>query len=414
MIGSSAGRVAEQRREGVWPRVYRLRRGQRLFLGGIGLVGIAGGLAGAVAILLEGKEPPALALIPLAFVLLGAYLLAAVRVGRVVLYEDAIELVELGKGRRRLRKDEIAGFRLIPMQYGQAQLRFELRGGKKPVKAHWVHESDEVLQSWLASLPDLDARERAQAEAELLRSTALGGSEAERLRALRRAKTTARVANGVAIAATLWGWIFPRPYLAAVSTLAALPLAAIALLASGRGRYAFDARRTEPRPSLALAVLGPGLILGLRAILDVHVLDVWPLLAGAVIGAVAVAAVLAAVAPDFRKIWAVALMTPLLAFHPWGALALGNAVFDRAAPEVSRAAVRGKHVSSGKQTSYELELGPWGPVAEETTVEVARVVYDRVATGDSVCVLLRPGALGARWYVVLRCPDGARPSPPTE
>jgi hypothetical protein len=414
MMGAHPERLAEQRREGVWPRVYRLRRGQRLFLGGLGAVGIAGGLGGAVAILLEGKEPPALALIPLAFVILGAYLVAAVRVGRVVLYEDAIELVELGKGKRRLRKDEIAGLRLIRMQYGQAQLRIELRGGKKPVKAHWVHESDEVLQAWLSSIPDLDARERAQAEAELLRSSALGGTEAERVRALGRAKTTARIANGVAIAASLWGWISPRPYLAAVSTLAVLPLAALALLASGRGRYAFDARRTEPRPSLAFAVLGPGLVLGLRAILDVHVLDVAPLLAGAAIGAIVFAAALAAVAPDFRRIWAVALLTPLLAFYPWGAFSLANAVLDRAAPEVFRAAVRGKHVSTGKTTSYELRLGPWGPVTEAKTVEVARVVYDRVATGDSVCVLLRPGALGARWFVVLRCPDGARPSPPPE
>jgi hypothetical protein len=409
MIGARSGRVAELRREGVWPRVYRLRRGQRMFLGGVAVVAIAGGLLGAGAVLLDANAPRALALVPLAFTAVGGYLAAAVRVGRVVLYEDAIELVELGRGRRRVRKDEIAGRRLVRMQYGQAQLRLELRGGRKTVKAHWVHESDPVLEAWLASIPDLDAVERARAEAELLRSGTLGGSEAERARALGRARITARIVNGVAIAATLWGWIAPRPYLVVVATLAVLPLVGLALLVAGKGRYAFDARPAEPRPSLAATVLGPGLILGLRAILDVHVLDVRPVLVGAAVGAVAVAAVLAATASDFRKWWLIALMTPLLGFHPGGALSLGNAILDRGEPEVFRVAVRGKHISSGsKHTSHDLQLDPWGPVREPDTVDVGRRLYDAVAVGEEVCVLLRPGALGVRWYVVVRCAGGPR------
>jgi hypothetical protein len=156
------------------------------------------------------------------------------------------------------------------------------------------------------------------------------------------------------------------------------------------------------------------MVLALRAMVDLHVLDVAPLLAGAAIGGIAVTALVAVGEPKLRKIWWLALLAPLLSFYPWGVLATANAVLDRAEPEVFRVAVRGKHVSSGKHTSYELRLEPWGPVTELGTVEVARAVYDATPVGGQVCAVLRPGALGARWFVVLPCPDDERPSPATE
>lgn len=71
-----------------------------------------------------------------------------------------------------------------------------------------------------------------------------------------------------------------------------------------------------------------------------------------------------------------------------------------------RVIVRGKHVSGGKHTGWNLELDPWGSVTERKGVDVGRRLYGAVSVGDRVCVALNPGALGARWYVVLRCRDG--------
>lgn len=403
MIGATGGRVAELRREGVWPRIYRIRRGQRLFLGGLGLVAVVGGLLGAGALLLEPPSPrPWIALIPLLFVALGAYLLAAIAAERLVLYEDALEFVELGRGRRRVRRDELAGRRAVPLQYGYHQLVLERRAGKKPLKITWVHETDPVLEAWLGEIPDLDAEERARAEAELLRSAALGADPAERARRLARARRVARVLNGVAFAAGLWGWFYPRPYVAAIVALSVLPLVGLAVLLGGRGRYAFDVTRNDPRAALIPTVMVPGLALAMRAFLDLHVLDWKPLLGGAAAAGAALAVAMAAVERP-RKLWAVALVAPLFSVYPWGALTLANALLDRGAPEVFQVAVRAKRVSSGKHTSWNLELDPWGPVAERESVDVGRHLYGDVSVGDSVCVALRPGAFGARWYVVLRC-----------
>lgn len=392
------------RRDGVWPRTYRLRRGQRVFLGALGVVAFVGGLVGAGAILsARADAPPALALIPLGFAALGAYLLAALRVGRIVLYEDAIEFVELGRGHRRLRRDEIAGRRLRAMQYGQMQLVLELRGGRKPVKVHWAHESDAVLDAWLFAIPDLDAEDRARAESELLRSPALGRDEAERRRTLQRARKIARALNGVAIAAAAWGWFYPRPYRVAIATLAVLPLVGLALLLGGRGRYAFDSVKTDARASVIVSVVGPGLVLAMRSISDLRVID-WErlLFAAAVLGAGLVVAV-AAGDRKARKPWVLLLLAPLVFAYPWGGLSLANALLDRGVPQMFRVPVRGKHVTTGKHTSWDVELDPWGPVTERKRVDVGRGLYRSVEIGDRVCVALRPGALGARWFVVLTC-----------
>ncbi len=379
-----------------------------MFLGGLGLVALVGGLLGAGLILFRSSEGnPGLALIPIFFAGLGIYLIAAVAVERLVLFEDAIELVELGRRKRRVRRDEIQGLRIVPLQYGYRQLVLELRS-KKKVKITWVHETDAALQEWLGSIQNLDAEEHARAEAELLRSAALGANPAERARALARARKIAKVRTGVSVAACLWGWFHPRPYTAAIVALSILPLLGIVTLLGGRGRYSFDRRMNDPRPSLGAMVLLPGLVLGLRAILDVNLIDWKALLAGAALGAVALTIVIALgerVEP--RKRWALILLAPLLMGYSWGALSLGNALLDRAPPEVFRVAVRNKTVASSRNhTSWNLELDPWGPVVERKNVDVGRRIYGTVSVGDRVCVALYPGVLGARWYIVRPCRDG--------
>jgi hypothetical protein len=403
MIGASSGRLSEQRREGVWPRVYRVRRGLLFAVRLLAALVLLGGVAVALALLRAPRSPPALALALLALVAVGVYVAARVGTGCIRLWEDAVEVVELTR-RRRLRRDEIVGLRVVPLQYGFKQLVFELRGGRKPFKLDWAYESDPTLDAWLGQFPDLDAQERAAAESELLRSRELGPDEAARSRALGRARTVGRMLNGVSVAAGVWGWVFPRPYPVAIAVLGILPLFGLALLALGRGRYAFDTSRTEPRPSLIVTVMVPGLVLAMRAIRDLRIVDVAPLLLGAAVGAVAIVALVAAFDRKARKPWVLLLLAPLLAFYPGGGAALANALLDRAPPQVFRVAVRGKHVSTGKYTSYDLTLDPWGPVEKAESVDVGRQLYDVVATGDVVCVALQPGALGLRWFVVLRCP----------
>jgi hypothetical protein len=219
------------------------------------------------------------------------------------------------------------------------------------------------------------------------------------------------VLNGIAVTVCVWGWFYPRPYLAAVVALGVVPLVGIATFLGGRGRYSFDGNRNDPRPSLGVTVICPGLILAVRAISDVEVLDWKPLLIGGALGGLLLVVAIA-LGERTRKFWVLALIAPLISGYPWGALCLANALLDRGVPEVFEVTVRGKHVSEGKQTSWELELDPWGPVPEPKDASVSEPLYDAVSVVDRVCVALHTGAVGARWYVVGRCGEGEkRPRP---
>jgi DNA-binding HxlR family transcriptional regulator len=59
-----------------------------------------------------------------------------------------------------------------------------------------------------------------------------------------------------------------------------------------------------------------------------------------------------------------------------------------------------KEKSSGKTTSYWLQLEPWGPRAEPSRAYVPYRFWDATAEGATVPVRLRTGALGIRWYSV--------------
>jgi hypothetical protein len=385
-----------------------MRRGWRLFASGFGLLAVVGGLAATAATLRDSsiKSPAVLIIMAVFLAGFGIYALAGATVERLVLYEDAVEFVGLIKGKRRVRRNEIVGLRMIPTQHGYKVLVLELAGGKKPVKQEWTYETDPVLDAWLAGTRNLEVEDRAKAEAELLRSPALGGNEAERARGLARARKVARVLRIVTLAICAWGWVYPRPYVPAIIALGVLPLVGLLALVVGPRLCAVDdGTRMSPRMAFFFAVIGPGLVLAMRSIRDVNVLDWKPLLLAALIGGLVIAVVIAMgersdskLVPR-RKLLALVVLTPLVTCYPWGALSLGNALLDHERPEVFRVAVR------NKSAKY-LDLDPWGPVTERKTVEVGRRLHDDVSVGEVLCVGLFPGAIGAHWYVVRRCATG--------
>jgi len=55
-------------------------------------------------------------------------------------------------------------------------------------------------------------------------------------------------------------------------------------------------------------------------------------------------------------------------------------------------------VAHGKSTSYYLRLSPWGQFTKEHEFSVNRSFFNDVRRGDSVNILLSPGALDIPWY----------------
>lgn len=335
--------------------------------------------------------------------LFGAALIAAVAVDRVVLSEDAIEVRQLGFGRRRARRDQIRGLRVVSTQYVRT-VELALEPGTKPIKIGLWHAMDAELETWLRSLPDLDAEDRARSEAEILAHTALGPNPGDRAAALVKARRIARVVEGVGGLAMVWGFVYPRPFIVLAAVLTALPLVAVSIVATGRGLYQLEGRRGDARPMIIVSIIGPGLLLALRTMLDVHLLDAWPLAPWALVIALVLAALVVAPERDVRVRWKNALLlAPLLAVYAGGVLVLADAMLDRAPRETHRVEVLGRQAVGGRPPSWELELAPWGPVHDRDTYRVPFALFDETEVGTEVCAELGEGALGARWYVIRAC-----------
>jgi hypothetical protein len=64
--------------------------------------------------------------------------------------------------------------------------------------------------------------------------------------------------------------------------------------------------------------------------------------------------------------------------------------------------VLAKRISSGKTTSYYLELGEWGPRDEVADVSVSNSTYKNVEIGEMVNVYLKKGKLNIPWFIIAK------------
>ena len=341
--------------------------------------------------------------ISLGFAALGAFLIASVLRSQVTLRADAIVVQGLFSS-RTLSRNSIAGRRVLPTQYIQTLVLVPRSEHEKKLKLALALRTDSAFVAWFAGIPDLDAEELAKSEAEISADPDLGFHSEDRKEHLRTAKHAAKVLTAIAWIASLWGCFFPRPYNLAILILMALPLIAIVLQVRSRGIYQMEGRRNDARPSLAVVFLLPGLILDLRVIQDLHLLRWAPLFSLAFLVALAFSWLLFQSDADMRRRpWSLLLILLFSSAYCGGALCEGNALLDHSAAQIFSAAVTGKHISSGKSTTYYLNLNPWGPQAAPSEVSVPGDLYRSIAPGDNVCVSLYPGALHAPWYAIDLC-----------
>jgi len=232
----------------------------------------------------------------------------------------------------------------------------------------------------------------------------VGFHSEDRKHRVAQAKRTAKVLNIIAWIALLWGFIAPRPYVLVISVLIALPIVSIVLLARSRGIYQIEGRRNDARPSLAVPFIFPGMVLVARTLQDIHLLQWTSILVAAIVCALLLLLVVSAWDRALRKRpWTALVVFVFGAFYGWGLMAQANALLDTSPARVFQVAVTGKHVSSGKTTTYYLRLEPWGPETTSQDVSVPASVYDYAEVGVTICVDLNQGALHIPWYEVDRC-----------
>jgi hypothetical protein len=342
--------------------------------------------------------------VPLA--LFSLYLLISAFYTRLLLDGDQITLYDPPFSPRSIQRADVAGTRNIYRKnVPVGVILIPNRPGIGPVKIPDGFETDDVLTNWLGSFPNIDATAAQEAEAEIESDPALGSTPEARLATVASARTHVWIATVAASAILTICVAVASPPRLLVLILAALPWIAIWVVSRSSGLYRIYAWRSDPHVHLAAMFAIPSLGLALLAVTNVHVLDLAGVWIWAAIVAVALMAGAIKVQPElgtFSKVTLTLFVAGLS--YGYGAIVLANSSLDRSPPHQYRALVTDMRVSDGRGHTRHLRLAPWGAQRDSGEIAVPPALYNKVDTGDSVCVQAYDGALRIGWYVVNACP----------
>jgi len=258
---------------------------------------------------------------------------------------------------------------------------------------------------------DYDGNTYDRELAEILANPDLGANSEERQAMLQRAR---RLSNGLNIAALVLMFlpallpVFWRPF--CVWAILLLPwIALVALHHYPVIRiFAGSRRRRSAYPQLlVLFFVSPlGLVFANSQL--GHLISLKPALTAAILPGVVVALAFVGLVPSIRLnrwLWLFLLVFGVV--YSGGALVYADMAQDRSPAEHHWAMVVGKHVSTGKSTTYYFELEPWLGHVVRAQVAVPRWLYNSEDLGSSVDVVSHSGAIGMPWYTVQSGAAGA-------
>jgi hypothetical protein len=381
---------------------YRLKAWQRIFYALLGGALIIGGAFLAWKII---SEPDGffLALIMMLFPVLGLYVLAWSLRSRLVLEGTRIEVRGAWK-ESTTDLSEIEGYRIMRTRNGTyTQLYLKERHGKITVSQ--AFNIDDDYRVWFRQLTDLDERDQQALLEEISKDADLGSTPEERLAALKTAKTWSFIAIVVAVAAAI-GLNFGAVMLHMPSAvaLALAPVAVLFLMRQSPLLYVTFKRKSDPRADLGLVLVAAGFGLALR-VSSVEFVSMKPLIFLTVfIALVYIAAFFDSARKGSPIAATVIALLVVVASYSFGLVIVADTLLDHANSSTYIVPVTGKHTTSGKSTSYYLELAPWGPLPEPNEISVSSGLYSGTAAGDAICLALHPGRLRAAWYQLAECP----------
>lgn len=318
--------------------------------------------------------------------------------GRFVIDEDRVYAVSV-IFRRELLFNEILGF-TVDDRY--ITIKPAHRNRKKITISLYYADSHEIIQ-WLADrYPDLDMESATQEDEDII-SVSRGWSQEERETRLGKAVQIVRVLNISAIISAIWYFFVPVMREWALSGVILTPLAAVAAVKWSGGLIRYNERKYSVLPHVFFALLFPCMSICLRSIFDYELIEyksAWRITLP-VVGVLLMAVFSGISGFQFSKPVHYVEAAVIAAFflgYSYGTVTALNASFDRSVPAEYRAVVTGKRISSGKTTSYYLELSPWGPRTEKKEVLVSSGQYEEYDEGDELTVLTQNGFFGIQWF----------------
>jgi len=321
--------------------------------------------------------------------------------GRLIIQDNSIKSVSTFSN-RELEFDEIKGFK-VNEQYIFVEPKNK---EKKRIKiSKYIGGYGEVL-SWLSqNFPDLDLQNSIVEEQEILNNETIGWTKEICEEKLTKARQTSKIINWAAGLSAAWTFFYPTPYQYSILTAAIIPIIALVVVKFSNGLIRVDEKKGSTYPSVIYAFIYPSLGLMLRAILDFDIFNYSNVWLSATMMTIAFLFILLVKQQEitFKKKLDYLTVSSLALFlfaYSFGTVIHYNCYYDNSEAELFRAKVLDKRISSGKSTSYYLELSPWGQQNEVDEVSVDKGLYNRIKTGDEVDIYFRNGKLEIPWFIV--------------
>lgn len=371
----------------------------------MGVLACASGLGGAIYFaLVMGAAARAGAIegtLCLFFAVLGLYVAVSAWKYRVVLEADRIRVFGALRD-RELQRGNIAGRRRISLNAGTGRWRLvPTPGSGSKLELSMFLETDKDFSAWVLSLPDLDLTKKIAEEREASDAVNALKGRGYSVVGLRKVATWVnRSVYGLGLAM----YLLPDPHNVLVWAAFAWPWLTVFLVAIFQPFYRFGGPRSNPLPDLSLSLFYPGLFLTLLALTSMSTVSWRGPLGLTVLGGVALGGVAVYVDPFLKRNRVTAVLLALLCCaYGYGAGLEANALLDHSPPSPYPAKVMSKRIGGGRSHSYDLSVSAWGPFRTEQEVMVPAWRYRNTQVGDTVCMLLRPGALGVGWYALASC-----------
>jgi len=342
-----------------------------------------------------------LAALPLVGV--GILLLAMALRSRIVI--DGLRIEVRNAFRERTADlSQIEGFRTVTSRNG-SYTQLWLKDGRGKISFSNFFDADDDYRAWFQQIIDLDKQDREALLDEISRDTELGTTPEERLSALSsaRRKNVAGIVLVVAAAAGL-NFFGETLLLPSAVVLALSPLAVLLLVQRSPLLYVLFGKKVDPRADLGFIAIVAGIGL-LFHTFEFEFPSMTPLLLPVVLVAlVYLAAFFNSSRKSFSSPGTVIGLLFAAILYGYGLIVFVNTGLDNAKPTVYAVEVNGKHETSGKSTTYYLELAPWGPLREPNEISISSSVYGEFQRGDQICLGLHPGRLHTAWYRIVACP----------
>ncbi len=321
--------------------------------------------------------------------------------GKFVIDRDKIFTVSTFSN-RQLMFDEIKGYRITD-KYIFVESNNE---NKKKIKiSTYLGKTNEIIE-WLSeNYSDLDIVKANQEKEEILNNEEFGWTAEQREEKLIKAHKTAKILNWTGGLIGAWTLFFANPYEYAIIASATFPIICVIVLKYFNGLIRIDERKDTAYPTIFWAIFAASMGLCLRGLLDYNIFDYTKIWIPSILISLTYIAVLTIGNKEFKfkkaKDYFTIFGFSIFMFgYGYGAVVTLNCIYDKSEPEIFNATILSKRISSGKSTTYYLELTPWGQQTEIDEVSVSKNLYDKLDQNDKVNIYFMKGQFDIPWFEV--------------